>query len=494
MTSDRHADVATSTRAGRRRFPRPALIAVVVLLNLAAITAIGLQAQQRARIRAAVPNAPLDLNCPDSPAPGIAGPSFAGQTVINQNFAYQDLRNANFSGAVLDGVIFVGANLQGANFRGAKFTNALNGENATALPTDFSQADLGGACFVGADFEAKAAPVYMSDANLGCADFSATDISQLNVVFGPQLKLGATAATCRTRFRWTLMNCEFIDQWNQLDLSNAALGSCAAGPGSTDLKGRNFDNATMDGFDFYQAQLHGTSWKNAQLHGANMAYTDLSGADFTGVQMGVQPGSGSSLAPANLTGAYMLGVDFTDADLRSVSLVGAHIYGGNQVNGGVAFVRTRLDSADLSNAVIPAGVFSGSLTNASFDGTVLANAVFNGADLRYAKFVNAYLNGTDFSSASSMEGSSLNNSTVSTAAGYWQFTEQDGTPYTYGYGVTQLGLAATTAGSFCPNSDTGPCIGAKLQPSKGGPYPPAPPCVPKPPHYDNCPPPKPPGG
>lgn len=491
MTSAQHSDVGAST-AGWRRLFHPVVIAVIVLMNLAAATAVGLKAQQRPRALA-VANAPTDLSCPDSPVRNIVGPNFSGKTLVNQNFAYQDLRNANFSGAVLDGVVFIGANLQGASFRGAKFTNAQNGvEAATALPTDFSEADLTGACFVGADFQAKAAPVYMTGANLACADFSVTDISQLNVVFGPQLKLG-DGTTCRTRFRWTVMNCEFIDQWSQLDLSHGALGACAAGPGKSVLKGRNFDNAAMDGFNFYQAQLHGTTWRNTQLHGANMAYTDLSGAILIGAQMGVQPGSGSSLTPANLTGAYMLGVDLTDADLRSVSLVGAHIYAGNQANGGVAFVRTRLDSADLSSAVIPAGVFSGSLTNATFDGTVLANATFNGADVRYAKFVNAYLHGADFSSASSMDGTSLNNSSVSTVAGYWSFTEQDGTPYTYAYGVTQLGLAATSTGAFCPNSDTGPCIGNKLTPVKGGPYPPAPACVPKAPRYDNCPPPKPPG-
>jgi hypothetical protein len=159
----------------------------------------------------------------------------------------------------------------------------------------------------------------------------------------------------------------------------------------------------------------------------------------------------------------------------------------------VSFVRTRLDSADLSKAILPAAVFSGSLTSASFDGAMLVNAIFNGADLSFTKFVGAYLHGTDFSTASSMQGTSLNNASVSTADGSWTFTEQDGTPYTYAYGATKLGLAATTNTAFCPDSDTGPCVGAKLTPVSGGPFPPVPACVPKPPRYDNCLPPVPPG-
>ena len=469
----------------RRSAIRPAALVGMALGYLAIVTAIALQAAQPRTRMLAVAGAPAELACPASPVPALAGPSYAGKTLRNLNFAHQDLRNADFSGAVLDGVVFIGANLQGASFRGAKFTNSLNGESATALPTDFSEADLGSTCFIGADFQASAAPVYMTGANLACADFSAVDISRLNVIFGPQLILGS-APDCQTRFRWTVMNCEFIDQWPQLDLSHGSLGACAAGPGATALIGRNFDKASMAGFSFYQAELAGTSWRGAQLQGANFAYADLSNAVFVGAQLGVQPGTGSTLAPANFTGAFMLGADLTSADLRSVTLAGAHIYGGNQANGGVSFVNASLDGADLSGALIPAGVFSGSLTNASFNAAMLVNATFSGANLSYARFNSAYLQGVDFSAASSMNGTSLNNASVATAAGSWSFTEQDGTPYTYPYGATKLGLAATTADAFCPSSETGPCTGTKLTPLDGGPYPPVPACTPAPPTWTNC--------
>jgi uncharacterized protein YjbI with pentapeptide repeats len=435
-------------------------------------------------------DAPLDLACPQQPAGPAQPANHAGQTLVNVNFAWRDLRNADFSGATLDGVIFVGADLRGANFRNARFTNSLNGSKAANLPTDFSEAKLGSACFIKAAFQATAAPVYLTNADLTCTDFSGTDISKLNAIFG-DAPLVTPGSSCRTRFTWATMNCEFIDLWPQVDLSNSALGACAAGPTPTVLVGRDFTGAMMDGFDFYQANLAGVTFSNAQLHGANLAFTNLKGAKFIGAQGGVQPGTGSSVSAINLTAAYMVGVDLTDADLRSATLTGAHIYAGTATNGGVSFVRTRLDSADLSGALLPAAVFSGSLTNAVFDSAIMPNASFNNADLSFAKFVSTYLHGVDFSKASSVHGTSLNNAAVSLAAGNWNFTEQDGSITTYAYAATLLGAIGTGSGAFCPSNEVSPCTGTKLNPVANGPFPPVPKCVPKGPKYDNCLPPKP---
>jgi len=475
----------------RDRFPP--LVAMACLFASSAACAAG------------AADAPNDLACPAQPAGPAQPANYANKTLVNVNFAWRDLRNADFSGATLDGVIFVGANLSGANFKNARFTNSLNGSNAANLPTDFSEAKLGSACFVYANFEATAAPVYLTNADLTCADFSGTDISRTNAIFGtaPQVTPGDS---CRTRFTWTTLNCEFIDVWPQLDVSNSALGTCARGTTNTALVGRDFTGARMDGFDFFQANLAGVTFNQTQLHGANLAYSNLKGAKLVGLQGGVQPGSGSALSAVNLTGAYMVGVDLTDADLRSATLAGAHIYGGSAANGGVNFVRTRLDSADLSGALLPAAVFSGSMSNAVFDCVnkvlpdktvvsdcaVLVNAVFNGADLSFAKFNSTYLQGANFSAAASVHGTSLNNASVSTASGTWSYTEQDGTPATYGYGATALGSIGTGTGAFCPNNGASPCnTAAKLTPVSGGPFPLIPKCVPKGPRFDNCLPPKP---
>jgi hypothetical protein len=185
-------------------------------------------------------------------------------------------------------------------------------------------------------------------------------------------------------------------------------------------------------------------------------------------------------------------IDLTDADLRSVDLTSAHLYGDQQQT---LLVRVRLDSANLANAICSGAHFSGSLNNAVFVGAQLVNTVFNDATLTGTKFDDAYLQGTDFSAARSVRGAVLSNAAVSGAAGTWSFTEMDGTPFTIRYEATKLGPLATDNSVRCPNGALGPCcadanvsacLGAKLKPVRNGPFPPMPACVPRPPRYDNC--------
>lgn len=418
------------------------------------------------------------------PALASGGPDYSGQTLVNTNFAYRDLAHANFKGATLDGVIFIGAKLNGASFEAATFTNERNGAAAPALPTDFTDADLSDACFASANFQAASAPVYLGNARLTCTDFSGTDLSRLNVIFDDtpafaQRAAVGTAPGCRVAMRGTALPCDFIDQWKTLDLTDAMLTACAMATTSTLLQKRDFSDALMEGVDFYEINLQGAVFDNAQLHGADFSYANLKDASFKGAQLGVAPGS-SLKRPANMKGAYMPGVDLSNADLRSVDLTQAHIYGKAK------FVKTQLDSADLSLALLPEAQFSGSLTNASFNGALLVNAIFNGASLSNAKFDSAYLQGVDYSSAVNVRGLSLNNAAVSTASGVWSYTDQDGQPTSYAYGATNLGLLATDAGSYCPSNQPSPCQGRNLLPSGSGPYPPAPACIPRPPKYCNC--------
>lgn len=467
---------------------------VLCLLPALMLSWAGAGGASRQRIAATTPSGPLPLPsgtaCPSQPAAPSPPASYRDQTLKNVNLAWRDLRNADFTGATLDGVIFIGADLRGANFSGATFTNTLNGP-AAPLPTDFAEANLGSACFIGAKFQTATTRVQMVGADLTCTDLSGTDMTL--AVFGPSPKVTpAGSSACATRMAYSTLNCEFVASWASIDLTGSALGTCAALPTSTALVGQDFSGARMQQFNFYEANLQGAIFNNASLTGANLAYTNLVGAKFNGAQMGVAPGSASTLPVTSLVGAYMVGVDLTDADLRSANLAGAHIYGGTATNGGVNFVRTRLDSADLSRALLPGGVFSGSLTNAVFDSAVLANASFNGATLTNAKFNNAYLHGADFSTAKTVNGVSLNNALVSGSSGYWTYTEQDGTPVTYAWGATNLGAIASGSGAFCPNATPSPCSSsAQLTPIAGGPYPPVPSCTPRPKKYDNCLPPRP---
>jgi len=116
----------------------------------------------------------------------------------------------------------------------------------------------------------------------------------------------------------------------------------------------------------------------------------------------------------------------------------------------------------------------------------LVNCTFSGADLSQTNFDSAYLQGADFSGASSVEGANLSNAATSSMEGEWSFAEQNGMPVNYMYNATVLGALATDPNVICPNGDDGPCTGDKLTPLSMGPYSSVPACVPMPPSYDNC--------
>ncbi len=450
-----------------------------VLLALGLVAAFGgsaVDAQSRVRILAAAPAPTYDCPARQSTA---TGRDFSSRALEFLSFAHQDLTNANFRGAKLKGVVFVGANLAGADFTNATFLDS----GRPPLVNDFSFATLDSTCFIHATF---AGSTYFTYATLTCADFSNVDLTAGQAIFGDTPARFDASRPCRTAFRGARMDCDLVAQWGKFDLTNADVSKCAAF-GLSGLANADFTDARMDGVSFFQADLQGVKFDHADLHGANLDYANLKGSSFVGAQIGVAPGSNGTVLSGSFAGAFMLDTDFTDADLRSVNLSNAHLY-RSSTDVGVSFVRARLDSTNLTGAVLPGAVFTGSLTNATFNNAMLVNANFSGADTTGAKFDTAYLQGADFSQVRSIDNISLNNAAVSVAAGAWSFNEQDGTPSTYGYKATRLGALATDYGAYCPNGMSSPCTGQQLVPSKGGPYPPVPACIPlKKYHYDNCP-------
>ncbi|MEO1411698.1 MAG: pentapeptide repeat-containing protein [Bacteroidota bacterium] len=145
----------------------------------------------------------------------IAGADYSGRDLSNANFSHANLQGANFRGAILRGTIFTDANLVDADFTDAKLGDSRNG------PTLFISADL-------EDSNFEATYVGRSDfqyADLTCANFSNTDLSQS--VFGPRLYF-ETAGDCRPNFSNSILNCDFVEYWEQLDLEGATLPDCAA--------------------------------------------------------------------------------------------------------------------------------------------------------------------------------------------------------------------------------------------------------------------------
>src|SRR5215471_5418584 len=168
--------------------------------------------------------------------------------------------------------------------------------------------------------------------------------------------------------------------------------------------------------------------EGANLVGAKLNFANLKGAKLNGAHLGVDPGMTGA---AVLNNAYMIDVDLTDADLAG---------------------------AVFTDASLPGATFNGAqLVNASFDGATLTNAKFDGA----------YLQGADFSTAKTVTGMILSNADVSTTLtstkcmlippGSWMYTDQDGIPYTYAFGATQL---QTDPSVTCPNGLAGPCTSA----------------------------------
>jgi uncharacterized protein YjbI with pentapeptide repeats len=382
-------------------------------------------------------------------------------TLSGANLTKAVMSDADLSEAVLEGTVMEGTDLSRAKVSGAKIAGVRWREAvltdaviAGIVPATLNGIDLTRTTFRGVDFAGL--------------DLSRTDLSKAILDAAPKFA-GAT-------------------------LTNGVLGINLAGQRFVEryavFKGADLTGAELGGTELFQANLEETTLNNAKLVGANLNFANLRGAKLRGASLGIQPGSDGEAA--TLRGAFMPGIDLTDADLRSVDLTSAHLYGALQQT---SLLRVRLDSATLANAICTGVRFSGTLNNTVFVGAQLVNTVFNDATLTGAKFDDAYLQGADFSAARSVRGTVLSNAAVSAAPGTWRFMEQDGTPFTFAYQATNLGALATDTTVRCPNGALGPCCGSgdlaaclndKLKPVRNGPFPPIPSCVARPPRYDNC--------
>ncbi len=399
------------------------------------------------------------------------------------------LHEADLRGQTLDGGDFSDADLSGAVLEGVSFSDDVRVESCRRQGTLLARANLtgvklGGATFRGANLAGAVLTgitpatfngLDLTDTNFSGVSFAGIDLSQADLSKST-LFSGGTAH---------FAGAKLSDGTHGVNLAGHHFPSRY-----NEFKGANLTYATLTKAELFETDLENVTLDNAQLVGANLNFANLRGAKLRGAFLGVQPGT--EAAAATLRGAFMPDIDLTDADLRSVDLTAAHLYGDVSRT---LLVRTRLDSATFVNAICSGAHFSGSLNNTVFAGAQLVNTVFNGATLTGAKFDDAYLQGADFSSAVSVTGAVLSNAAVSGAPGTWQLTEQDGTPYTIGYEATKLGALASngsvrcpngTLGPCCPSNDLAQCLTEKLKPARSRPFPPIPSCVPKPPRYDNC--------
>lgn len=393
------------------------------------LAAMPVHAQQRARPLAA--NVAATLPCPSRPT-ATPGPDFSGQSLQLANFSHRDLTNANFSGANLGGANFIRANLTGANFSGAQFTAS----GSAARPADFTLATLDSACFIGAKFQA---PTYFTYATLTAADFSNTDLSTGNAIFGDQpLIFVVNDRTRRPRFRDTAMNCEFIPQWPLLDLTRARIAQClpqlivANSPrdfsnamlAGVDLSGQvldgwKFTNAELFEANFNRASLQGVDLRAASLQGAQLNNANLSGATLAGAFLSNDNGGRISNAAA-LKSAHLRDANLSNTQLSGVDFSFANLYGTNPAANSPCGIDSKgftKGCASVHGAQMTGTTFDGaylygldltdvSATGVSFRGSILAGADFSGARIvtnpatgTNTSFLRAYLQGANLKSA-----------------------------------------------------------------------------------------------
>ena len=353
--------------------------------------------------------ASLDLN----------GNDYHGLTISLCNFSSMDLRNANFKGATLLGVLFIKSNLAGADFSGATFWDGTD----PSLPNDFTFANLTGVKFVGAKFTGT---TYFTHATVTCADFSQTILNNGNAVFGDLPLVMAPPQSCRTKFQQSTMNCEFVAQWAQLDLTDAVISACTAqfrtaqGKPGHDFSGGIFRGVVFDNLDLTGSQWTGAVLERASFQGATLDNaTGLNGTVGNPSRLSAAKFNNASVQNVDMSNAQLYGADFTNANLTNSSLAGAFLSANTAavppIEDAARFDGAHLKNVTLANAKLQSvsfrfasfyGSFGGasptmtcpSITNqcTTPTGFTCACATASGADLTGANFESAFLFGVDF--------------------------------------------------------------------------------------------------
>jgi uncharacterized protein YjbI with pentapeptide repeats len=155
------------------------------------------------------------------------------------------------------------------------------------------------------------------------------------------------------------------------------------------LTGADIRKADLARTTFYQADLTGVVLLGANVPGAVFYQADLTGVVLLGANV-----PGAVFYQADLTRSIFVDANLTGANLRSVTLIDAHL-------GGADPTRAEVEDADLTRADLSRANLTGvNLADANLTGAnlfrVIANAAFSRANLTGAKLVEADLRGADF--------------------------------------------------------------------------------------------------
>lgn len=358
------------------------------------------------------------------------GRQFANTTLSFPNFSRMNLQDANFRGATLKGAMFIGADLTGADFTDATFVDSGN----PAQPNDFSFANLDSACFNGARFNGS---TYLSYANLPCTDFSDSTGSASTIFGDAPLKLDPSRS-CRTRFQRTTMTCEFVAQWNLLDMAGASIAACTEqlqtvqGRPGHDFSGGIYSGVVFDHLDLSGSQWNGAVLERASFQGATLDNaTGLNGAAGALAKLSAAKFNNASAQNVDLSHAQLYGAQFTNANLSNASFAGSFLQANTAVTPPIetaaVFDGAHLRNVSFANAQLQGvkfrfaslyGTYGGAAPSfpclaansnqcSTPTGSTCACATASGADLSATDFSNAYLYGVDFGGQTKINGANF---------------------------------------------------------------------------------------
>jgi uncharacterized protein YjbI with pentapeptide repeats len=335
----------------------------------------------------------------------------AGKNLVDHNFSADppgSLRFTNFENADLRGAIFIGVDLTGSSFKNAKLGPSPKGSSS------FNRAILDKTCFIGATLD----KADFSFARFRCADFANTSLMQAE--FGADQVFDPSTA-CRTTFVGATLdvNAITVPNWKKVDFTGAKFQNVK--PETFDLRDADLTGALLAGVDLSGIDFRGANLTQADISGAKLINANFDGAALNGTKMNnradfsfatfrcarffgnwttddkvcpKQPSSSKADAAADLSQSVFRGADFTNAVLDSAVIRGATLSG--------AVLRgTKLRKAILEpgNTLPAASVLGADLTDSDFSGAFLNQVRFNNVVLIRAKFDGTTLSGTDFGGA-----------------------------------------------------------------------------------------------
>lgn len=312
----------------------------------------------------------------------------SGKNFVDRNFSADPAgswRFTNFENADLRGAVFIGVDLTGSSFKNAKLGPSAKGTSS------FNRATLEKTCFI----DAKIDGADFTYARLKCADFANTSLMKAEFGFEQNID----SSQCRTTFIGSQMDVNAIapENWKRVDFSYANF--------------QNVDPATFN--------LRGVDLTGVMLPGVNLSGVDFSGANLTDADLG----SGAKFIRAKFDNASLNGAKLNKkSDFTFASFKCARFYGKADPSDTTCSAQP-LPTKETSGADLSEGVFGNAdFTRAVLNSAVLRAATLAGATLRNTSLRDAYLEPGGSLRAASVVGADLTSANLTGAhVNYVQF-------------------------------------------------------------------------